>query len=708
MDDAIDKTELNRVFAAQRANRLALKSSSAEERSVRLKRLREEIIRRATEVDECLHADLRKPRMGADHFEIAGIVGEIDITVAELERWMASQPVETSGFLAGNTAFIQYEARGVVLLFGPWNFAFALIFSPLIAIVAAGNACIVKPNELQPRTSRIVSEIIRAVFPENEVAVFEGGVALAEALQELAFDHVFFTGSPAVGRRVMAAAARHLTSVTLELGGKCPVILDDTSDLADAATKIVASRFFNAGQLCLSCDYVWVPRQRRDDLVACLQASVQQMFYSDGILQKDRLARIVDHRNFQRVKNLLDQATVDGGRIVCGGQMEEDDLTIHPTIIVDMNWQTPLMVDEIFGPILTVHALGLFLQALSQTDLKSQQRQIVSKAQAANIASTDMLNTLLDFSRLEAGIVTPRPTAFALQPLLDKLENEFGPMADAKGLIYRSPPTDHAVVSDAALLELVLRNFVLNAIRYTDSGGVLIGCRRRGAGLSIEVHDTGIGIPDDQREEIFREFHQVGNPERDRRKGLGLGLAIARRLATSLDHPLSLSSREKRGSVFRILVPRAFEPTFDDDRSPDVPAALGLAGVRVLIVEDDAIVRDAMEQLLYRWDCHCRAIEMPADVAFLPQDEPVPDVLICDYRLRENVTGTDAIAMLRRHWDRQIPAIMITGDTAPERMREALESGIPLLHKPVPPDKLYRELLAVIDDRSAIRCDAKT
>ncbi len=175
-----------------------------------------------------------------------------------------------------------------------------------------------------------------------------------------------------------------------------------------------------------------------------------------------------------------------------------------------------------------VHALGLFLQALSQTDLGDPQRRILQNAQAANVASTDMLNTLLDFSRLEAGVVTPRPGAFELQPLLDRIENDLAHLADAKSLIYRTLQTDLAVVSDAALLELVLRNLVLNAIRYTDRGGLLIGCRRRGDDVSIEVYDTGIGIPAAKQDDIFREFYQLGNPERDRHKGLGLGLAIAR------------------------------------------------------------------------------------------------------------------------------------------------------------------------------------
>lgn len=347
-----------------------------------------------------------------------------------------------------------------------------------------------------------------------------------------------------------------------------------------------------------------------------------------------------------------------------------------------------------------VHAQGLFLQALSQTDLAAPQRRILQNAQTANVASTDMLNTLLDFSRLEAGVITPRPHAFELQPLLDKIENELAPLADAKRLIYRTPQTDLAIVSDPALLELVLRNLVLNAIRYTERGGVLIGCRRRRAGVSIEVYDTGIGIPVDKREDIFREFYQLGNPERDRHKGLGLGLAIARGIAASLDHPLSLSSKVGSGSVFRILVPRTLDAG-RDARLDDAPAAAiaesgGLVGARILIVDDDAIVRDAMVALLSGWGCLCWAFEDPTDVTERPPQGPPPDALICDYRLRRGQTGAEAIATLRQHWGRPIPAILITGDTAPVRMREALDSGVPLIHKPVRPDLLQKALAALI------------
>lgn len=209
-----------------------------------------------------------------------------------------------------------------------------------------------------------------------------------------------------------------------------------------------------------------------------------------------------------------------------------------------------------------VQALTLFHQALRQTRLADAQLQIVNNAEMANSTSADMLDRLLDFSRLEAGAVTPRPTGFALQPLLREIENDLAPLADAKRLVYRSSLTDVTVVSDPALLAMILRNLVLNAIRYTDRGGLVVGCRRRGESVSIEVYDTGIGIHSDEQEDIFQPYYRVDDSGPDGQKGVGLGLAIVQRLAASLQHPVTLSSKEGRGSVFRILVPT----TSDADR----------------------------------------------------------------------------------------------------------------------------------------------
>ena len=347
--------DLEKTFRRQRGHRLCLKHSDAAQRCARLQRLKDSIIDHADEIDKALHNDLRKPRMGIKHFEITSVLDEIDLTLASLASWMAPEEIDPSPPFTGSAVRVIYEPRGVVGLFGPWNFPFALVMAPLVQIIAAGNTCIVKPNEMQPTVSAITARIIREVFDEREVAVFEGDVSLAEQLLELPFDHIFFTGSPAVGKRIMAAAAKHLTSVTLELGGKCPAILDESVDLAKVVEQVVGGRFINAGQLCLSVDHVWLPASMLEPFITLAKRTIAEMFYLDGNLQRDRLARMVDLRNFERVKGYLDEAVERGASVAIGGECEVHDLTIHPTVIVDTPLDTNLMQSEIFGPLLPVN-----------------------------------------------------------------------------------------------------------------------------------------------------------------------------------------------------------------------------------------------------------------------------------------------------------------------------------------------------------------
>lgn len=341
-----------------------------------------------------------------------------------------------------------------------------------------------------------------------------------------------------------------------------------------------------------------------------------------------------------------------------------------------------------------IHAQGLFLDVLSHTELSEYQRELLSCARAASKASGEMLNTLLDFSRIEAGVVKPHMQPFSLQPLFNKIEGEFAPQADAKGLVYRSRETHLAVHSDPILVELILRNLVSNAIRYCERGGVLVACRQRGLDAVLEVWDTGIGIEASHQKEVFREFHQLGNPERDSRKGLGLGLAISDGLARTLGHRLSLASTPGRGSVFRLELPVA----------PAIVHAKGSAAAnrtteklnaRILVIDDDETVRAAMLHLLRDWGCECEIAETIEEALKLAYAH-APDVVISDYRLRGQRTGAEAIAALRALLGDSLPALLITGDTAPDRLREAQASGIPLLHKPVSPGQLHSGLLQVV------------
>ncbi len=341
-----------------------------------------------------------------------------------------------------------------------------------------------------------------------------------------------------------------------------------------------------------------------------------------------------------------------------------------------------------------IHAQGLFLEVLADDALGAAARaRVLSSAKAAWKASSDMLNTLLDFSRIDAGVLQPQLCAFRLQPLLHQIETEVAPQADAKQLIYRSRETHLAVHSDPALIELILRNLVSNAVRYTEQGGVLVSARRRGKEVTVEVWDTGIGISAADHEAIFKEFHQLGNPERDRRKGLGLGLAIARGLTNELGHTLSLRSVPGRGSCFKLTLPLATGAIVS--LPPQADVNLKPLQLRVLVVDDDTLVQDAMQQLLENWQCTCTVVDSPEQALAQAGQHP-PDIILCDYRLRDQVTGADCIAQLRAHWQAEVPAILMTGDTAKERLREANRTGISVLHKPISPDQIHRQIRLVL------------
>ncbi|NOV22299.1 response regulator [Cupriavidus necator] len=336
-----------------------------------------------------------------------------------------------------------------------------------------------------------------------------------------------------------------------------------------------------------------------------------------------------------------------------------------------------------------LHAMGLFLVSLGRTSLDDRQRQLLAHIEASSGAAREMLNSLLDFSKLEAGVVTPRARPFRLQPLLRKMENEFAPQAEARGLVYRTRDTTATLHGDPTLVELVLRNLIANAIRYTQRGGVLVACRQRGARAAIEVWDTGIGIPAAQHRDIFREFHQLGNPERDQRKGLGLGLAIVDGLARTMQTRVTLVSRPGRGSVFRFDMPQAWDVPEDTPRP--LPAH-SLDGLRVLVIDDDEAIRGAMSELLSAWRCECRTAESE-EQALAALAAFTPGLVLADYRLRGHRTGQQALDAIRQQMGRHVPAIIITGDTAADRLRTAHATGTALLHKPVVP----QELQAAID-----------
>lgn len=352
------RDDIQRAFELQQASKWTAKNSTADERRDKLTRLKNAVVAHAADIDAALNQDLRRPTEAFnDGFvgggvELGGVVGDIDVIIANLDEWM--KPTEVQGLFRGTKSYLQYEARGQVLLFGPWNFPFLLVVQPLAEIIAAGNVALVKPNELSPHTSALTATIIREVFTEDEVAVFEGGIDTANALLELPVDHVFFTGSPAVGKTVMTAAAKSLASCTLELGGKCPAIIDKTMDLDLVAHQVMIGKMSNAGQICLAPDHVYVERDVRDDFIDRYMSAVQNKVYSGDAINHDRFARIINERNFDRVAGYVDDALNRGAKLIGSGRTDRETLTIEPSVLLDVPDDATVMRDEIFGPVLPV------------------------------------------------------------------------------------------------------------------------------------------------------------------------------------------------------------------------------------------------------------------------------------------------------------------------------------------------------------------
>jgi signal transduction histidine kinase/FixJ family two-component response regulator len=339
-----------------------------------------------------------------------------------------------------------------------------------------------------------------------------------------------------------------------------------------------------------------------------------------------------------------------------------------------------------------LHAMNLFVEALRRERDPIKAADVVAHLGASAQALEELLNELLDISKLEAGMFQPQVGVIDLQKLFDALAREFVPVAEDKGIELGFVATRTMVRSDPHMLGRILRNIVANAVRYTVKGAVLVGCRRKGGAVAVAVYDTGPGIAPEHHEAIFREFYQLGNPERDRRKGLGLGLAIVDGLCRVLGHRLTLKSRPGRGSAFLVQM-----PTASADEVPEqvpAPETVDIAGWQVLVIDDEPAICQAMADVLSSWGCGVLTAESGEEaVAHLAARGFAPDVIVADYRLREGCTGADAIAKVRRHLGRAVPAAILTGDTAPERLREATASGYVLLHKPVKPHRLRVALI---------------
>lgn len=372
METLIESTvEVQQLFEQQKNYAKTLRKTTAQDRIAKLKKLEQLVLKYQNQLVEAIYKDFGKPAAETVATEVLPTITEIRHTIKSLKGWLKPKNVSPTLPLLGTTSKVYVEPKGVTLIIAPWNYPFQLAMNPLVSAIAAGNCAIIKPSELTPHTSSLLAQLVKELATAEEIAVVEGGVEVSTALLDLPFDHIFFTGSPAVGKIVMRAAAKHLTSVTLELGGKSPVVIDETADLQDTAQKLLWGKCVNAGQTCIAPDYVLVQESAKQPFLEALKKQLD-IFYNpqqQGTEQSASLARIVNTKHFQRIGGLIDDAVQRGATVAYGGKRNENSRFIEPTVLTYVNYDMAVMQDEIFGtvlPVLTYKKLDDALAAIDQ------------------------------------------------------------------------------------------------------------------------------------------------------------------------------------------------------------------------------------------------------------------------------------------------------------------------------------------------------
>lgn len=358
-------SDIQRIFDAQNANHMKVGSTTVSERKAKLKKFHQVMEKYRPQIKEAMYNDYRKHPSEVDLTEVYPITSEIKHARRKLGSWMGKQHISTPLALLGSTSKVHYEPKGMVLIISPWNFPFNLTFGPLVSAVAAGNTVIIKPSEMTPHSSALMGKLLAEVFNENEVAVIEGGKDTSTELLALKFNHIFFTGAPSIGKVVMAAAAKHLTSVTLELGGKSPTIVDETADLKMAARRVAWGKCLNNGQVCIAPDYVFVHENKKAEFVAEVNKAINN-FYTENASEESSYARIVNKNHFNRIKSYVDDAVEKGAKVELGAKFDEAQNYISPTVMTNVSNDSKLMTNEIFGPIMPIFTFKDVNEAIAQ------------------------------------------------------------------------------------------------------------------------------------------------------------------------------------------------------------------------------------------------------------------------------------------------------------------------------------------------------
>lgn len=333
-----------------------LRSEPWQNRKKQLKSFGKFVMQNRKRIAQAVNADLGKSETECDISEVLPVMTEIKDAIRNLADWVEPEPINAPITYLGTTSEVQYEPKGTCLIIGPWNFPFNLTIGPLVSCLAAGNTAIVKPSELTPHTSAVIRDMLKEFFDEDVVAVVEGDPSIATQLLKLPFDHIFFTGSTSVGKIVMRAAAENLTSVTLELGGKSPTVIDASANLGDAAKRIAFGKFLNVGQTCVAPDYVLIDKKVEREFIDLLKQSIAKLFAANGHIttQSPDYCRIVNTRNFNRVDTLVQDAIQLGATVELNGPSDAASRFFHPVILSGVSTESKIMEEEIFGPVLPI------------------------------------------------------------------------------------------------------------------------------------------------------------------------------------------------------------------------------------------------------------------------------------------------------------------------------------------------------------------
>lgn len=380
------KNQIDDVFARQQCYALELRKSDCKQRLAVLDRFEQAFRESEEKIYQSAADDFSKPQAEVDMSEIMAVLAELKHVRKNLKKWMKPVSVMPTASMIGTSSKIVKEPKGVTLVVSPWNYPFNLTFGPMIWSIAAGNTVIIKPSEMTPNMSAVIADIVERAFRPEEVSLFQGEADVASYLTALPFDHIFFTGSPAVGKHVMAAAAKNLTSVTLELGGKSPVIVDKSVNIKKAVQSIAWGKFSNNGQTCIAPDYLYVHESVKDQFVRELTACVEKQ-YGLGNNAKDNgdYCKVVNTSHYNRINRLLEDAKSQGGKLITGGQIDDAGRFIAPTLIEGMASDSAIMEEEIFGPLLPVITFSNIEEVIDVVNSKP-------KPLALYIYSTDKRN----------------------------------------------------------------------------------------------------------------------------------------------------------------------------------------------------------------------------------------------------------------------------------------------------------------------------